>query len=192
MALSFENIKLNLQKVLKVSRYEHVLRVNETALRLNKDLNLGLNEDEIQYACLLHDCAKNNEEFYFEKFKEKYNLKEKEVFEIPVLAHTILGSIVAKEIYGVENNKVLDAIRWHTTGKADMTLLEKLVFIADYIEPERSFETVDEVRKKVMENFDLGILLSLNNQIKYLISINAIIDLKTVEARNYLQRSIDE
>ncbi|MFM1538917.1 bis(5'-nucleosyl)-tetraphosphatase (symmetrical) YqeK [Helcococcus bovis] len=192
MALSFENIKLNLQKVLKVSRYEHVLRVNETALRLNKDLNLGLNEDEIQYACLLHDCAKNNEEFYFEKFKEKYNLKEKEVFEIPVLAHTILGSIVAKEIYGVENNKVLDAIRWHTTGKADMTLLEKLVFIADYIEPERSFETVDEVRKQVMENFDLGILLSLNNQIKYLISINAIIDLKTVEARNYLQRSIDE
>lgn len=192
MALSFENIKLNLQKVLKVSRYEHVLRVNETALRLNKDLNLGLNEDEIQYACLLHDCAKNNEEFYFEKFKEKYNLKEKEVFEIPALSHTILGLIVAKEIYGVENNKVLDAIRWHTTGKADMTLLEKLVFIADYIEPGRSFDTVDEVRKKVMENFDLGILLSLNNQIKYLISINAIIDLKTVEARNYLQRSIDE
>ena len=192
MALSFENIKLNLQKVLKVSRYEHVLRVNETALRLNKDLNLGLNDDEIQYACLLHDCAKNNEEFYFEKFKEKYSLKEKEVFELPVLAHTILGPIVAKEIYGVENNKVLEAIRWHTTGKADMTLLEKLVFIADYIEPGRSFDTVDEVRKKVMENFDLGILLSLNNQIKYLISINAIIDFKTVEARNYLQRSIDE
>ncbi|MFM1536098.1 bis(5'-nucleosyl)-tetraphosphatase (symmetrical) YqeK, partial [Helcococcus ovis] len=192
MALDFENIKNKLKKMLKLSRYEHVLRVNETALKLNRDLGLNIDEGKIQYSCLLHDCAKNNEEYYFEMYKEKYNLIKKEIFRLPLLAHTILGPIVAKEEYGIEDKEILDAIRWHTTGKENMTPLEKLVFIADYIEPGRSFETVDEVRKKVYENFDLGILLSLNNQIKYLISINAIIDLNTIEARNYLQRSINE
>lgn len=192
MALNFEKIKTKLKKMLKPSRYEHVLRVNDTALKLNRDLKLDIDEDKIQLACLLHDCAKNNEEYYFELYKDKYKLEKSIVFELPLLAHTILGPIVAKEEYGVEDKEVFDAIRWHTTGKENMTNLEKLVFVADYIEPGRSFDKVEEVRKKVNENFNLGILQSLNNQIMYLISINAIIDVNTIEARNYLQRSINE
>lgn len=77
MALDFENIKNKLKKMLKLSRYEHVLRVNETALKLNRDLGLNIDEEKIQYSCLLHDCAKNNEEYYFEMYKENYNLIKK-------------------------------------------------------------------------------------------------------------------
>lgn len=192
MAMSFVNIKIDLEKILRPERFEHVLRVNDTALKLNQELNLGLNEEKIQYACLLHDCAKHVEEKYFDEFKEKYKLDYNIVFETPALAHTILGPIVSKERYGMTNIDVLEAIRWHTTGKEDMSLLEKLVFTADYVEPGRDFNKLDKALKKLKDNFDEGILYLMNLQIKHLISKDAIINLDTIKARNFLQRRVNE
>lgn len=192
MEMNFEDIKSDLSNILNRKRYEHVLRVNDTALKLNRDLNLNLDEDKIQYACLLHDCAKNVEDKYFEKYKDKYNLLYDKIFEIPVVAHATLGAIVAKERYGIEDEEVLEAIRCHTTGKENMSLLDKLLFISDFIEPGRNFGDADIVREEVYKNFDSAILLSLDLQIKHLINNNLIIDVNTIKARNYLQRSIDE
>lgn len=186
MALSFDQIKQELKKVLKKKRYEHVLRVNETALKINKDLNLNLDEDQIQYACLLHDCAKDNEADYFNEFKKKYDLKYNVIFKTPVVAHAFLGEVVAKEVYEVDDKNVLDAIKCHTTGKEDMSLLDKLLFISDYIEPNRDFENIDILRDKVYEDFDKSILLALDMQIKHLIDSNNTIDTETIKARNYL------
>ena len=111
MAMKIELIKDNLKSDLKDSRYNHVLRVTEEALELNKLLNLELDEKKVMLAALLHDCAKNNEEKYFEEFKSKYNLKREEVFADIALAHAILGVYVAKEIYEVNDPEILDAIK---------------------------------------------------------------------------------
>lgn len=191
MVMNLENIKKELKNVLQVKRYEHVIRVCDTAVRLNKDLSLGLDDKKIKLAALLHDCAKNNEEKYFNFYREKYNLKEN-IFEDFFIAHAILGEIVAKELYGVEDDEVLSAIRWHTTGTINMNLLEKLIFISDFIEPGRDFKDSKIVETKIYENFDKGILLCLNLTIKHLIDKNVIINLETIKARNYLQRRINE
>lgn len=192
MAMKIELIKDNLKSDLKDSRYNHVLRVTEEALELNKLLNLELDEKKVMLAALLHDCAKNNEEKYFEEFKSKYNLKREEVFADIALAHAILGVYVAKEIYEVNDPEILDAIRWHTTGKEDMTLLEKLIFISDFTEPGRNFEDSILVRNKVLEDLDKGILLCLDTTIEYLIKIRVIINIETLKARNYLLRRVNE
>ncbi len=192
MAMKIELIKDNLKSDLKDSRYDHVLRVTEEALELNKLLNLELDEKKIMIAALLHDCAKNNEEKYFEEFKSKYNLKREEVFSDIALAHAILGVYVAKEIYEVNDPEILDAIRWHTTGKEDMTLLEKLIFISDFTEPGRNFEDSILVRNKVLEDLDKGILLCLDTTIEYLIKKRVIINIETLKARNYLLRRVNE
>lgn len=192
MAMKIELIKDNLKSDLKDSRYNHVLRVTEEALELNKLLNLEIDEKKVMLAALLHDCAKNNEEKYFEEFKSKYNLKREEVFADIALAHAILGVYVAKEIYEVNDPEILDAIRWHTTGKEDMTLLEKLIFISDFTEPGRNFEDSILVRNKVLEDLDKGILLCLDTTIEYLIKKRVIINIETLKARNYLLRRVNE
>lgn len=191
MVLSLDEVKLKLKETLNKSRYEHVLRVGDTALRLNKDLNLGLNDEKVVYAAILHDCAKHNEEKYYEMFKSKYNLKE-DVFEYFPIAHAILGEIVAKEIYGINDAEILSSIRWHTTGKENMTKLEKLVFIADFVEPGRTFKDAKIVRDELYVNFDRGILLCLDLTIKHLIDNHVIINVETIKARNYLQRRVNE
>lgn len=186
MALNFEEIIEDLSKILKPKRFTHTLSVNKTALKINKKHNLGLDEDKIQYAALLHDCAKGVEGKYFEEYKEKYSLQYEKVFEIPAIAHAILGEIVAKERYGVNDLEVLDAIRWHTTGKENMTLLNKVLCAADFIEPGRDFEHANIARKKVKKDFDDGLFYLFDVQIKHLEESGQDIDINTIKARNYL------
>lgn len=186
MALSFEDIIEDLSKILKPKRFTHTLNVNKTALKINKMHKLGLNEDQIQYAALLHDCAKGVEEKYFEEYKEKYSLDYEKIFEIPPIAHAILGGIVAKERYGVKDPIVLDAIRWHTTGKENMTLLNKVLCAADFIEPGRDFEHAKIARKKVEKDFYDGLFYLFDVQIKHLEECGQDIDINTLKARDYL------
>lgn len=192
MVMKLERIKKQLKSDLKEARYNHVLRVTDEAFKLNQLLNLGLDDRKVILAALLHDCAKNNEEKYFNEFKKKYNLKREEVFEDFTLAHAILGVYVAMEIYGVYDPEILDAIRWHTTGKEDMTLLEKIIFIADFTEPGRDFKDSTLVRNETLKDLDKGILLCLDVTIKYLIEKHVIINVETLKARNYLLRRVNE
>lgn len=189
MVMQYDEISKKLKNLLKKSRYEHVLRVVDKAVEINKKYKFNLDEQKVRYAALLHDCAKNLEEKYFEEFKDKYNLDYDEVFEFKVLAHAILGVYVARDIYGIEDEEILGAIRWHTTGKEDMTDLEKIIYLADYIEPGRDFkDTIKKIEKALDKDFDFGLLMAMDLNIKYLIDKNAIINIESIKARNYLQR----
>lgn len=193
MVSEYNYIVENLKNVLNKYRYEHVLRVVNTALELNNSLKLGLDENKIKYAAILHDCAKNVEEYYFEKLKDKYNLNKDVIFKDPKIAHAILGVYVAKDIYGVDDKEILGAIRWHTTGKENMSTLEKLIYISDLIEPGRDFkEDIKTIREALNKDFDNGILVGMDLNIKYLINKHVIIDLESIKARNYLQRSLND
>lgn len=191
MEMIFEQIREDLENRLKKKRYEHVLRVVDTAVRVNKDLNLGLDEEKVRYASLLHDCAKNLEEEYFQEYKEEYGLDYDTIFEVFPVAHAKLGAIAAKERYGVEDLEILEAIECHTMGKENMTLLDKLVFIADFIEPGRDFEDAKIVEKELYKDFDKGLLLSFKLQILHLIENDMVVGLDIMKAWNYLQRRVN-
>ncbi len=107
---------------------------------------LDLNYEEVFLATLLHDCA-----------KEKPYTNQNEYKDYPPkIIHQFVGATVAQKEYGINNPKILDAIRYHTTGRKKMTLLEKLVFCADMLEPFRQFDNVDNIRNLIEKDFDAG------------------------------------
>ena len=101
------------------------------------------------------------------------------------LLHAKTGSAVAKEIFG-ENDAVCGAIYWHTTGKANMTLLEKILYLADYIEPNRVFDGVQKVRDLAFQDLDEALLLGLNMAMDELVREGKPLGQRSLEARDYL------
>ncbi|WP_297789736.1 bis(5'-nucleosyl)-tetraphosphatase (symmetrical) YqeK [uncultured Anaerococcus sp.] len=168
-----------------IKRYKHCLRVMDCAIKLSEGKEVDL--DKVKIASFLHDCAKYNEAKYMKelginKFDEiDVNLSK------PVI-HSFLGAELAKKVYNIRDKEILEAIKYHTTGKEDMTILEKIVFMADAIEEGRSYPGVEEIRKKAFEDLDEGVLMCLDHNIKFLIDIGAFIDPLTLNARNYLIR----
>lgn len=170
---------------LKEKRFIHTLGVVSVAKKL-ADLN-GVSEEKAEIAALTHDIAKNISEDDMKKLLKDENISlspsEKMTKE---LWHSILAPVVAKNKLQIEDEEILSAIRWHTTGKENMSTLDKIIFIADMIEPSRNFKGVDEIRKITLEDLDKGVLLGLDHSIEYLIEKSVIIDINTVKARNYM------
>ncbi len=127
-----------LGKELKPQRMEHTAYVLETALTLAD--RFGADPKKARIAALLHDCAK-----YLPEDK-LLSYADTEPAMLPIL-HAPAGADYAKNVYGVDDPEILRAIRLHTTGDADMTVLDKIVYLADMIEPSRTFEGVEEIRK---------------------------------------------
>ena len=131
-----EKLKKKLSRNLSERRYEHTLGVAYTAACLA--MRFGADPLKAEIAGLLHDCAKEFSEKELLKLGEKYGYHfEDYELEAPQVLHAVIGPYIAKDKYGVDDPEILSAIRWHTTGRGDMTLLEKIVFTADYIEPNR-------------------------------------------------------
>lgn len=168
-------------------RYNHSLRVIDFALKINT----GLNEDKIRLASLLHDCAKYNENYYLEKYKD-YCKFDNDILENKAIIHSFLGKIVAKKEYNIDDEEVLNAIKYHTTGRENMTQLEKIIFLADACEEKRNYEGVDEIRDLAYKDLDMALIKSLDGTIKFLIKNKSIIFPLTVKARNYLLKEKNE
>lgn len=170
-----------------IKRFKHSLRVCETALEINDNID----EDKIKKAAVFHDCAKYNEAYYLDKYKDKIDFSD-DIINNKFVLHAFLGSIVAKEEYNIKDRDVLDAIRYHTTGRVNMTKLDKIIFLADAIEPKRSYPGVDELRKLALKDLDEAVLYSLNGTIKSLVDRNVKICRLTIDARNYLIKEKNE
>ncbi|MGN0143971.1 MAG: bis(5'-nucleosyl)-tetraphosphatase (symmetrical) YqeK [Clostridium sp.] len=182
--LSVEEIKEYLKNNLKESRYNHTLGVCETAKKLAKLNNESVEKAEI--AALSHDVAKNLSREEMLKIINENNIilsnVEKENMN---LWHSIIAPVVAKDRLGICDEDILDAIRWHTTGKENMSVLAKIIYIADMIEPGRDFEGLEEIRTKTFENLDNGVYSGLTHSIQFLLSKDLLIDENTMKARNY-------
>ncbi|WP_244833421.1 bis(5'-nucleosyl)-tetraphosphatase (symmetrical) YqeK [Clostridium sp. BJN0001] len=117
---------------------------------------------------------------------KKYNIKLTEVEKRnSELWHSLLAPFVAKEKFKIDDEEILSSLRYHTTGKENMTKLEKIIYISDMIEPSRSFEGLSEIRDKTFENLDKGVFLGLSRSIEYILNKNQLIDENTIKARNY-------
>lgn len=164
-------------------RFEHSLRVAETAKKLAEIYSVDVKKAYL--AGLIHDCAKYNEEVYIKKYNIDFSIYPVSSIKDPVL-HSFLGAEVAKKVYNIYDGDVLKAIEYHTTGRPDMSDLEKIIFIADAIEPARDFEGIEKIRKLAFENLNKAMLNLLDSNIIFLIGKKALINPLSFEARNYL------
>lgn len=180
---NIEKIKEKLIEDIGEKRYKHSLRVAQLAQNLAQIYDLD--EEKAYMAGLIHDCAKYNEEKYIEKLNIDTSSYKITSLKDPVL-HSFLGAEVANKVYNISDKDILDAIKYHTTGKKSMTSLEKIIFIADAIEPKRDFEGIDNIRDASRKDLDKTMLMLLDSNIIFLISKKASINPLSFEARNYL------
>ena len=180
-----EEIRDYLKNNLKPARYGHTLGVVNTAIKLAEIYGEDKNKAEI--AALCHDVAKNMSNEELKKVIDNENIAlsidEENTQE---LWHSIIGPVIAKKVFGIEDEEVLSAMRWHTTGKENMTNLEKIIYLADLIEPSRKFDGVDEIREIAYKDLDLGMLKALTHTTIYLLTKGCAVDINSVKARNYL------
>lgn len=185
MEVITEDIKEDILKRIGKERYNHTLRVMQEAVEISKIF--GIDEEEARIAGYLHDCAKiPNKEDLFKEVKN-YNLDlTEDMKKAPQIIHGFLGAVIAKEKYNIQDEKILKAVAYHTTGRDGMNDLEKVIFLADLTEPMRNFDGVEEIRRLSRINLDEAMLFSLNNTIKFLCKTNEYIALDTLKARNYI------
>lgn len=181
-----------LQKIFLVDgvmhkRYVHTVGVIEMALTLNKVHNLGIDENKIMIACGLHDMSKlMPKENMLEILNDNYPDEFDELLEFPQIWHGYVARIVAEEKYNIKDKDILNAIKYHTTGRIEMSNLEKIVFLSDYIEKNtRISDAMVETRKIAYNNLDKAVVKSLEDTIEYLTKENKKIYQKTLETYQY-------
>ncbi|KYH28553.1 putative nicotinate-nucleotide adenylyltransferase [Clostridium thermopalmarium DSM 5974] len=186
-----EQIIEYLKKNLRKSRLEHSLSVRDTAVKLAEIY--GGDIEKAKIAGLVHDCAKYIKDEEMLNICEKYGYNIDEVSRnFPNILHGHAGAYIANNVMGIEDKDVLNAIAYHTTGRKNMSLLEKIIYIADYIEPLRDFNGVEEIRKIVYDGkLHEALIMSFNNTIKYILDRNALLHKDTIDARNYMLYTID-
>lgn len=145
----------------------HCINVMHEAVKLAGFYNVD--EEKARVAGLLHDCG---------KFRNKGDN----------LTHAELGAQLARSNYGVEDVDILNAIRYHTTGREAMTQLEKIIFIADKIEVNRSYKGVEELRHLAYYNIDKAIIKSIDSTMEYVRQKNSVVDIKSVKTLEYLMK----
>lgn len=180
-----DEIKSRLKQALPHRRFNHSVNVMKCAAELAS--RYGEDRDKAMLSGLLHDCARDIKTSEAFKFCKKYNIMVDKITRVqPVLLHGPLGACIAAEEYGVSDESILRAIRFHTTGYEDMDMLTKIIIIADYIEPGRNFPGVEEIRKIAFEDIEEAIVKTLDSTIKYIIEKGALIHPDTVRTRNFI------
>ena len=178
-------IRRKLIAELDKERYEHTLGVMYTAASMA--MCHGADVEQALLAGLLHDCAKCIPGENKIKMCEKYHLNVSEVErENPSLLNAKLGAFLAAKKYHIEDKEIINAIASHTTGHPHMTLLEKIIYIADYIEPGRpELANMEEVRHLAFRNIDECLYRILEDSLEYLNRLSKPIDPMTEKTYNY-------
>ncbi|MEG2353689.1 MAG: bis(5'-nucleosyl)-tetraphosphatase (symmetrical) YqeK [Clostridium sp.] len=182
---SNEEIKSYLKSNLNDHRFNHCIGVYETCKKLAH--YYGADEEKSALAGLVHDCAKHMRAdkmiALLESHGEEITLEVKNNIQV---MHGYAGAYLAEEIFEISDEDILNAVKYHVTGRENMSLLEKIVFIADYIEPGRDFLGVEEARVLAYEDLDKALLYALDNTINNVVKSGYFLYTKTIDARNYL------
>lgn len=185
--MTIDEMRRELQSRLKKNRFAHSIGVANTAVQLAK--KFGADEEKAYIAGLLHDCAREfeNESLPDEARKRGIKIGEVEKF-MPLLLHAYIGAEMARDVYGVDDEEIFSAIYRHTVGAKNMSALDKIIYFADMIEPNRDYPGVEKLRAlpETSDNLDEIILTALNESIIFVAQKNSPIHPDTIDARNFL------
>ncbi|MFG6114261.1 bis(5'-nucleosyl)-tetraphosphatase (symmetrical) YqeK [Halobacillus sp. MO56] len=174
---------------LKKERFEHTIRVTDTAVKLAE--MYGADVEKAERAAILHDYAKyRNREEMKRWIKSDPRLPKDLLHYHHELWHGPVGAVILEKEAGLDDTEVAAAIACHTTGKANMNVLEKVIFLADYIEPGRKFPGIDEVRDTANEDLDKACLQAAHNTIFFLMSKGQKVYPDTLHNYNHLINTI--
>lgn len=179
-----DKIREYIEKNLSQKRYEHSLLVAKEGERLA--VKYGENPEKAYLAGLIHDCAKELDEedviYRFKKYKREDVLKR----YTNQLLHGPLAALMMQYEFEIDDDEIFDAVWYHTTGKEDMPTLSKIIYLADFIEPNREFDGVEEVRTLAEESLDKAILKASEIVVVSTVKRGLITDIDTVLLRNSL------
>lgn len=172
-----------LKELVHEKRYEHTKNVVAMAIKLAK--NYGFPHQKAEIAALLHDICKN---FTIKRMKELVgkNNNDTKNYEVGEILHGYAAAVYARNRFSIEDKDILNAIRYHTVGRAGMSELEKIIYLADAIEVERNYEGIEDIRKLAFIDLNEAILLEINLKLKYLINTDKILHPNTIAMRNWL------
>jgi nicotinate-nucleotide adenylyltransferase len=170
---------------LSEKRFIHSCNVAKEAVKIAG--LYGADASKARTAGLLHDIAKDTPGPLQLQIIEKYSIILDDVeSHSPKLWHAIAGALVLQHEYGIDDGDIINAVRYHTTARAGMSLLEKVVYLADFISADRNFEGVQQLRAAIYTSLDTGFKAALNFSINELVGKGAAIHLDTIRARNGL------
>lgn len=177
-----------MEKVQDAKRFAHTLGVEFTAAALAMKYQADVTDAQI--AGLLHDCAKCLTDEKRVSICEKHQIPMTDIERRnPFLLHAKVGEYLAREKYGITNPDILNAIRFHTTGRENMSLLERIVFVADYIEPgRRQAPNLTEIRQLAFTDLDAAMLKILEDTLSYLRATGGELDPMTEITYEYCRR----
>lgn len=174
---------------LKESRYIHSLGVEEMAVRLAE--MHGADTDKAAFAGRYHDLAKNFDNETMDAYIRKYDLPEY-LLGNNALAHSKVAAAILENEFGVDDEDVLNAVRYHTTARKDMSILEETIFVADVVEDNRTYSDLDYYQQLAYRDLDQACLEILEYTIRSLTTKEKEIDKDTLEARDWVLKRIKE
>lgn len=197
VSYSLHELEDKMREILPPKRYAHVSGVLTTAVKLAK--HYGCDQEKAAKAAVLHDCAKtlsaeqllnlcrqNNVSFSASEVSDETTAKS--------LLHSKAGSILAKNLYYIDDEEILSAIYFHTVGRPGMTLLEKIIYVSDYIEPGRTQQTeppLDAIRNIAFQDIDRAVYLCTENTVSYLTKEKRYVDPSSLDTMEYYRKKID-
>lgn len=182
---TYEIYKEILKNILSEKRFNHSVNVSLMAEKLAK--NYGVDSEKAKLAGLLHDICKEmpDEENIEMSKKDGYFAYSDKTNSIKTL-HGPAASFFLKERYGITDNEILNAVKYHTTGRKNMTLFEKIIFVADHVSEERQWPDVKELQKLAFEDIDKVVLKKLSTAIKKCLDRHQTICKNSMELYNEL------
>ena len=187
MNIELKEYEKTIKPLMGNKRFKHSVNVAEMCLTLAK--KFGADEDKAYTAGILHDCQKEIDKALMlsEAEQSGYYIDpvEKDCFK---LWHGIAGAYYVKNILKITDEDILNAIRFHTVGHADMTVLEKIVFLADMVSAERDYPHVEKYRAAVLEDLDNGMFQTLRWSVLKTVGLGNTVPVTTLEAYNFYSK----
>jgi predicted HD superfamily hydrolase involved in NAD metabolism len=163
-------------------RYIHTIGVMDTSIELAK--KYGVDENKAELAAIFHDYAKFRDKEEMRNIILEQNMPQDLLAHHDELWHAPVGAYLVEKEVGIKDKDVLEAIKCHTSGKINMTSLDKVLYVADYIEPGRDFPGVEEVRESAKASLDIAMIQAMKNTISYLLKRNQPVYPDTFHAYN--------
>ena len=188
--LTVEELRCVSYSMVKAKRLPHIRGTEKTAVELAK--RWGADPEKMRRAAILHDCTKYASKEEHLAICEKYGIELDDLERsAEKLLHSKSGAALAKYVFG-QDDEIFTAILYHTTGRGNMTLAEKILYLADYMEPCRNFEGVEEMRRLAVTDLDQAVLMGVRMSIQEMLDRNRIVHHNTLEAEASLLKGMAE